>query len=173
VDFGQNEADGEIRYIRSWNPYDPPPGVRTLEFDRPAIFPVASPDFLAKMERPLKHISDLANVQLIHEEDDEEWRRWLHAHHVVVDAPLKGSRLWHANLSIDAAIEGQGIALVNDRLVRDLIGAGRLQRVTFTNEPVCHVELGGYTLIARIDRWNSTSLARFRDWLGTNINSVK
>lgn len=165
VNFARDEADGEIRYIKSWQAYEPLAEVRVAELDRPAIFPVASPAYLSAIAQPIARIADLPKLRLLHEEDDEEWRRWLAAHDVHVQSNLAGPRLWHANLMVDAALAGQGIALANNRLVGDLLESGRLQAVTFAEDEIRRVELGGYCMIARTDRWTAMSLARFREWL--------
>ena len=170
ADFTKRDADGDIRYLHTHQVLDQPPDVRVMEFDRPAIFAVASPTYLDTLKYSLAKVADLLHTRLLHEEDDLEWRDWLKAHDVDVPPDLAGPRLWHANLVIDAARKGQGIALANKRLVGDLLNDGSLVAITFTDEDVRHVELGGYHLIARGDRWTSISLVRFRDWLRSNMS---
>jgi DNA-binding transcriptional LysR family regulator len=73
---------------------------------------------------------------------------------------LRGPRLWHAHLAIEAARLGQGIALANRFLVQEDLAAGRLAEVIPSN-----VRLGGYYLIAPAGQWRDPSILALRIWL--------
>jgi DNA-binding transcriptional LysR family regulator len=169
VKFTINEAEADIRYIRDWDAQSLPAGVHRLDLARPAIFPVASPAYLESVRTQLRTVKDFLNLRLLHEEGDQEWRAWLAAHDIAGGDPLPGPRLWHANLTLDAAGNGQGIALANRFLLSDSLAAGRLVPVVPSEEPLLPVELGGYNLTAREDRWTSVPLVRFRQWLQEKI----
>lgn len=163
-DFRAKDVDGAIRYVRTWQEGQQPRQVHALEFARPPVFPVASPEFAASM-KPLRTAADLLDYCLLHEDNDEEWRHWLASQHVALATPLPGPRLWHAHLTLNAARQGQGIALANTMLLRDDIARGRLVRLESVEKPFRAVSFGGYSLLAREDRWNAAALVRFRRWL--------
>jgi DNA-binding transcriptional LysR family regulator len=73
---------------------------------------------------------------------------------------LNGPRLWSANLTLDAAVRGQGIALATRLIAADDLRAGRLVELLETD-----VRLGGYYLVASRERWNDATLVRFRAWI--------
>ena len=163
-DFRRNEADGDIRYIRDGVETPPRRDVQMLEFARPGVFPVASPDFIdsmAKLDQP----ADLLDQPLLHEENEEEWRAWFIAQDVELPARLSGPRLWHAHLTVEAARRGQGIALANPFLLGDDLATGRLQRVTFRQQPMPAAFFGSYAFFARDTQWNAPSTRKFRQWL--------
>jgi DNA-binding transcriptional LysR family regulator len=162
-DFRARDVDGAIRYLRSWEEAAMPRHVYSLELARPSVFPVAAPALLAHLP-PLASAADLLAHPLLHEDSDEEWRHWLAAQSVVTVEPLPGPRLWHAHLTLNAARQGQGIALANPLLLRDDLERGRLVRVQATMS-FAPVALGSYRLMAREDRWNVAGLIRFRSWL--------
>ncbi|HZV10484.1 MAG TPA: LysR family transcriptional regulator, partial [Novosphingobium sp.] len=51
--FERNEADGDIRYLFDNDPATSLRGVRTDELARPPVFPVAAPELLARLPRPV------------------------------------------------------------------------------------------------------------------------
>jgi LysR family transcriptional regulator, glycine cleavage system transcriptional activator len=163
-DFRAKDVDGAIRYIRNWDEAGVPRHVHRLEFARPPVFPVAAPSFAAALP-PLATAADLPGCTLLHEDSDEEWRHWLAAQGVSAPQPLPGPRLWHAHLTLNAARQGQGIALANPLLLRDDLETGRLVRIEARDRAFAPVQLGSYRLMARADQWNATGLARFRSWL--------
>jgi LysR family glycine cleavage system transcriptional activator len=67
-------------------------------------------------------------VPLLRLDDDKAWSRWLEATGVVHEGPLQGPVLNRASMVIDAAVDGQGVALARTMLAAwDLIN-GRLAR---------------------------------------------
>jgi DNA-binding transcriptional LysR family regulator len=73
---------------------------------------------------------------------------------------LRGPRLWHAHLAIEAARLGQGIALANRLLVEEDLTAGRLIEIVPSE-----VRLGGYYLIAPHRHWRDPAIKALRTWL--------
>lgn len=163
-DFRAKDVDGAIRYLRLWEEATIPRHVHSLELARPPVFPVAAPAFAASLPA-LATAADLLDCTLLHEDSDEEWKHWLAAQSVTPPETLPGPRLWHAHLTLNAARQGQGIALANPMLLRDDIEAGRLVRLQARERPFVPVQLGSYRLMAREDQWNAAGLVRFRSWL--------
>lgn len=166
-DFERYEADIDIRYIAGNEPISAvniSGGVRRFEIARPPVIAVASPGCAALLPR-LEEPADLLDGPLLHEESSQQWRDWFMAQGVPVDVPLRGPRLWHAHLTIEAARRGRGIALANPFLIGDDFATGRLVPLLAlcpSNRPVA---LGAYAFAARADRWQSDAVAKFRQWL--------
>lgn len=165
-DMSTNEADCDIRYVRNGQKasFSKTP-IRQFEFARPEVFPVASPEYLANQKLRIHTAWDVLGQTLLHEDNEEEWRGWFSAHNVSFAQTIPGMRLWQAHLCLCAAREGQGIALANPLLVAEDLAEGRLVRVFGDNPLFSRVELGGYHIVAREDRWNFLAVARFRRWL--------
>lgn len=157
-DFAHREADAEIRYAAdAVGPYP------ALQLCRPRFFPVAAPPGDRAELRPGSY-AELAANTLIHEESQDQWRNWFDAvgHHLA--APLRGPRLWHASMAVEAAISGQGIALANWLMVADDVKSGRLVELLDTN-----VRLGAYYLIMPAERWRDPMMNRLKEWLVQRI----
>jgi DNA-binding transcriptional LysR family regulator len=155
-DFTRSEADAEIVYL---NQVRPGASVQAELLAQPRVFPVASPAFQARYPH-LGEPSDLVALPLIHEESTQQWERWFNGTGIMTLPPLRGPRLWHAHLAIEAARLGQGIALANRFLVKEDLAAGRLVEVVPSN-----VRLGGYYLIAPAGHWRDPSVSTLRIWL--------
>lgn len=91
--------------------------------------PLCSPRLL-RGERPLRRPDDLRHHTLLHDDTGyagrPEWRSWLAAAGVNGIDPARGPRFNHAALAIEAAAEGQGVALTLEPLARGDLAAGRL-----------------------------------------------
>lgn len=164
-DFSKGEADGDIRYVRNMTPETSDNKLRHIEFARPDVFPVASPNCIAALETAIAHPANLLNTPLLHEDSEDEWRAWFTAQKIDVPERLPGLKLWHAHLTLDAARDGQGIALVNHFLLADDLAKGTLSRIVGSEVAFKPVPIGGYHFIAPRDRWNFRSISLFREWL--------
>lgn len=167
--FAMNEADADIRYIAA-DTQASTSGIKIQEIARPLVFPVASPAYHASIADRLIRLQDFLGLRLLHEENDTEWRLWLEAQGIEPVASLPGPRLWHAHLAIDAARNGQGIALANHLLLGDDLVSGRLVALQSSMEVSRPIPLGAYCVTGREDRWTSPSLVRFRQWLKSELN---
>ena len=96
------------------------------------LTPVCSPEYLAK-QGPLRATTDLKQCVLLHDGDawesaaeDAEWRYWL----TEVGSPevdsSRGQFFTLADMAIEAALSGQGIAMGRLSLVEDLLKTRRL-----------------------------------------------
>nr|WP_246752348.1 LysR substrate-binding domain-containing protein [Bradyrhizobium diazoefficiens] len=160
-DFERSEADlmigfGDLTTM--------PPD--TLPLIRPRMFPVASPEWLALNKMP--KLADLARLPLIHEENHRQWENWLRAAGVASDRPLVGPRLWDANLGFDAAMTGQGIALVSRLTASEYIDDGRLVELFDTD-----IRLGGYYLTVAPSRRSGRDTLALRQWLMSNLDTTE
>lgn len=169
TDFGPNflvnEADGDIRYFQPGHENYLSPAVRSCEISQPELYPVASPQLAMQISASIEDASSLMRAPLLHEEDHEEWRAWFAGQGMQLSGSLPGPRLWQAHLAINAAIDGQGIALASDLLAEGDILSGRLVRLRPRTGSFRPVKYGSYRFVAREDRWNSHVISQFRTWL--------
>jgi LysR family glycine cleavage system transcriptional activator len=91
--------------------------------------PLCSPRLLAG-KRPLRRPDDLRHHTLLHDDTDyagrPEWHAWLAAAGVAGIDAARGPRFNQAALAIDAAADGQGVALTLEPLARADLAVGRL-----------------------------------------------
>jgi len=154
--LGPDGADAEIIYLERAEPAD---GVRAELLSSPRVFPVASAAFRARYPE-VTAPADLLRLPLIHEESTEQWERWLRRAGVAEVPPLRGPRLWHAHLAIEAARLGQGVALANAVLAGEDVATGALVEVVPSD-----IRLGGYHFLAAATRWDDADLVLLRQWL--------
>ncbi|HEY0328292.1 MAG TPA: LysR substrate-binding domain-containing protein [Rhodopseudomonas sp.] len=156
-DLAAGEADVEVT---SLNHMTSDPRLAAELLLRPRVFPVASPDLLACYPQTTTAES-LARMPLLHEDTTKQWERWFGAVHPgAFDRPLCGMRLWNAQLTIQAARLGQGVALSNDALVSEDLAAGELIEPMSSN-----VRLWGYYVLTTSSRWRDPDIVVVREWL--------
>jgi DNA-binding transcriptional LysR family regulator len=158
ADFGHGDVDAEIAYLSA---PDERPNLRTELIVFPPTLAVASPSFRL-MHPDVTHPSDLLSIPMIHMESTYQWTRWLKEMGIDAVPALRGPKLWHAHLVVEAARLGQGVALANSLLVEEDVKAGRLVEIVKSD-----VRLGGYYLTAPKDRWRDPSISKLRNWLRT------
>jgi LysR family transcriptional regulator, glycine cleavage system transcriptional activator len=122
VDFAREEVDLAVRHgDGNWAGFH----VERLCAER--LFPVCSPKLVTGRHR-LSKPSDVVKFPLLHLDTRKEWPRWLEAAGVVGAELSQGPVMNRASMLIDAAVDGQGIALARTSLAAwDLIN-GRLVR---------------------------------------------
>ena len=122
VDFAREEVDLAVRHgDGNW------PGLDTVKLCSEQLFAVCSPKLLSGRRR-VRRASDILKLPLIHTESRTDWTRWLQAAGLADAQVTHGPVLNRASMAIDAAINGQGIALARTTLAAfDLIN-GRLVR---------------------------------------------
>ncbi|CCD94048.1 putative transcriptional regulatory protein, LysR family [Bradyrhizobium sp. ORS 375] len=155
-DLPRGEADAEIVYAEELQTGST---VMAEELARPRVFPVASPAYLARFP-DIATLGGLAKASLIHEESTLQWERWFDLAGYQHQVSLRGQRLWHAHLAIEAARMGQGVALANEILVADDVRSGALVEVLPSS-----VRMGAYQLVALRERWDEPAIVALRAWL--------
>lgn len=122
-------AEGIHLAVRFGRGQYPRHSVSRLMTDR--VLPVCSPKFVAE-HGPISTIAELLALPLVHDsaaESDEsqsDWRSWLDQVGRLAAAQLSGQRFSNADLSIEAAVRGIGVALGRFSLVADGLSDGRL-----------------------------------------------
>jgi LysR family glycine cleavage system transcriptional activator len=124
------------------------------------VTPVYAPD-AEFAQSNIKNPVDLLKHPLLHHRDHSAWRLWLETMGVQQTAKIPGIVFEDANVQLQAALEGQGIALGFLPLIEDEISAGRL--IQPWKETVRPVE--SYFLLYHQNSISREPVARVRDWL--------
>lgn len=164
VDFQAEQIDVGVRYgSGNW------PGLTAIHLMDEVIFPVCAPDYSlleggklswAALERStLIHDLSMASVT-----DYPTWRMWLDASdcpHVRAD---QGLRINNSAAVLQAAMDGQGLALARSVMVKDDLAAGRLIR-PFADKGLDCPLTQAYYVVYRPECGGLTKVQAFRDWL--------
>lgn len=129
--------------------------VLTLDF-----FPVCSPAYL-KAERPLDDPSSLGYYNLLHDATTKNWSAWFALAGVDDVDANRGTILDDTNVLIQAAIDGQGVALGSLVFVAEHLESGRLVRPF---ELVLESDLA-YHIVCPEEYLSRQSVNAFRNWV--------
>ena len=148
-------------------------GVRVDRLFGQVNTPVCSPALLGG-EHPLKQPEDLRHHTLLHidwKDAEASWRMWLLAAGLHDIDPTRGPHYTMENMAVQAALDGQGVALVGDILVADDLAAGRLLRPF---DPSLSTPLSfSYYLLSAKDSAGQPKVVAFRDWLLEEARTVR
>ena len=124
------------------------------------FFPICSPAFLVN-DKPLTNLNNLRYYTLLHDAGHEGWHEWLALAGVEGINPDKGNIIDDTNVLIQAAIDGQGVALGSSAFIQDLLDSGRLVRpfdITLRND-------NAYYVVCPPSHLNNPAVLAFKDWL--------
>ncbi len=162
VDFRRDDVDAAIRYGRGhWV------GLRADWLTADELFPVCSTALL-KGDKPLQCPKDLAHHTLLHTSGgyDDDWRLWLTAAGQPSDiSKQRGLSFDLILMTVQAAIDGLGVALGRTTYVEDDIAKGRLV-VPFKMALPADA---GFYLVSPQARAESPKLSAFRQWLLASV----
>ena len=167
IDFSDGGVDIALRYGRGTYP-----GLVSEPLMPEIAFPVCSPALL-EGAHPLHQPEDLSHHTLLHvqwkmeSEAAPNWRMWLRAAGVDGIDAERGPRFTIEGMTVQAAIEGQGVALVSGSLVADDIKAGRLVRPF--GPTICEQTAFSYYLVYPERDADSPKVKAFRDWIMAEI----
>ncbi len=136
------------------------PGIRSETLMPDRRLPVCSPEILR--DRPVETPRDLRRHVLLHSTTTRPaWPQWLSAAGASDLAPVRHLELDHVYLTLQAAVDGLGIALASMPLVEADIAAGRLVC------PITSPELRAddYELVIKDDHAHDPAVAAFRNWI--------
>lgn len=155
VDFAREDVDLAIRHGNGdW------PGLDAVNLSGEELFPVCSPALL-KSRRGIHSPEDVLQFPLLHLDDRRDWSRWLEVAGAAGEGLLHGPILNHASMLIDAAINGQGIALARTTLVAADLIDGRLVRPFQIALPLKNT----YWIVCPRATSMLPKIVAFRDWL--------
>lgn len=118
VDFATEGIDAAIRYSPA-----PPSNLEAVKLGTETVTPVCSASYAE--EHALHTPADMYGVTLLCGDIPEDWPTWFKAA-ACQDLPPAGPRLGDDGAILQAAVEGQGVALGRSLLVADDVEAGRL-----------------------------------------------
>ena len=162
VDFAREDVEVGIRMGRGHYP-----GLRVDRLFGETLMPVCSPALL-EGEHPLRQPADLRHHVLLHDDDYTGWQLWLQLAGVEgVDAG-RGPIFSDSALVVQAAAEGQGVALARTALAAWDIAAGRLVKPFDVTMPhdlayylVCPEANAERPRIAAVRAWLLAEAARY------------
>ncbi|MBB4374450.1 LysR family glycine cleavage system transcriptional activator [Bradyrhizobium sp. cir1] len=156
VDFQRDNVDVAIRYGRGqW------PGLRADWLMADELFPVCSPSLL-RGDKPLRRPEDLKDHVLLHTNVSDDWRLWLTAAGLSAGISRQPGITFDMTLmTVQAAIDGMGVAMGRTSYVQDDIAKGRLV-VPFK---IALPADAGFYLVSPDGRREAPKLAAFRQWI--------
>src|SRR3954453_14203920 len=164
VDFRSGDVDAAIRYGRgNWS------GLRADWLMADELFPVCSPALL-KGGKPLKCPEDLRDHVLLHTSNfnSDDWRLWLTAAGLpAVFSRQPGVTFDLVFMTVQAAIDGLGVAMGRSAYVEDDIAKGRLVvpfKITLPTD-------AGFYLVSPAGRSDPPKLSAFRQWLIASVQN--
>ncbi|MFT5391079.1 MAG: LysR family glycine cleavage system transcriptional activator [Gammaproteobacteria bacterium] len=122
VDFANEDVDIAVRHSDGVEPE-----LDCTRLMTEALFPVCSPGLL-QGPVPLRSPEDLVHHSLLHLNDRNDWSKWLDRADLNTADLSKVPVLYQASRVIDAAVNGQGVALARTGLAAWDLTAGRLVR---------------------------------------------
>jgi LysR family glycine cleavage system transcriptional activator len=153
--FERGDVDLEIRYgDGNW------PELSAIKLLDEIIFPVCSPA-VAAGPPPLLAPADLKRQTLLHDILVTDWNAWLDAAEVADVDGERGPGFNHSYLVIQAAIDGQGVALGRSVLVADALARGELVRPFSISIPCAY----SYFLVCTEPLTEDPVVAAFCAWI--------
>jgi LysR family transcriptional regulator, glycine cleavage system transcriptional activator len=160
LDLRDQDIDLAIRFGRGKYP-----GHSVSLLMRDQVIPVCSPKFLADHGR-VNTVDELLALPLVHDssteldESESNWRSWLHQRGVATPS-LRGLRFSNAELTIEAAVRGIGVALGRFVLVADYLDSGKL----VTALPIPSQTAYSYYIVALQETASLPKVVHFCRWL--------
>jgi LysR family glycine cleavage system transcriptional activator len=155
VDFAREDVDLAVRHGDGTAT-----GLQVTRLCAEELFPVCSPKLL-NGRNPLRKPSDLSRFTLLHVNDQQGWAQWSAFAGVTGVEPSRGPVFSQASMAIDAAVDGQGVALARTALAAwDLIG-GRLVRPFAMAMPASYA----YWIVCSKTTAKLPKIVAFSDWL--------
>jgi LysR family glycine cleavage system transcriptional activator len=155
VDFAREDVDMAVRHSDG-----NAPGLDVTRLCSEALFPVCSPDLL-RGRHALRSIADLAHHTLLHLDSRQDWSKWLTAAGADTAARSRGPVFNQASMVIDAAVDGQGVALARTMLAASDLINGRLVCPFSLSLPVPYA----YWVVCPKATAAMPKITEFRDWL--------
>ena len=152
VDFAREDFDLAVRHgDGQW------PGLHVTRLCEEDLFPVCSP----ALARELRSPQDLKKHTLLHIDERRDWSVWLETAGARGVDFARGPVFNQASMAIDAAVDGQGVALARSALAAWDLGAGRLIRPFDVALKLPY----SYWIVCPKPTASLPKIATFRDWL--------
>ena len=164
VDFTRQDYDLAIRF--GFGNY---PGLYSEHLLSVSMFPVCSPR-LKGGAQSLKMPSDLRHHTLLHNSLRKEWPLWIKAMNLqdVIDG-TRGPGFSNDAMVLQAALDGQGVALGESLLVEEDLRNGRLIKLFGTSFPT----KVAYYIVCPEEKLNRPKVRYFREWIRAESRKTK
>jgi LysR family transcriptional regulator, glycine cleavage system transcriptional activator len=162
LDFERDDVDIAIRFGQGRYP-----GLKSDLLFTDKIFPVCSPRIITK-EKPLAQPKDLLRHTLIHLDYEAQgvvwpnWKMWMLAAGISDFDDKRGLHFGQTSLTVQAAIDGHGVALGDSNLVADDLAEGRLVK-PFELSLRAPSQFA-YHVVSPMDTTNNPLVEAFRQW---------
>lgn len=164
VDFATEPFDVSIRFGAGRYP-----GLFKEKLAGDAWIVVCSPAFLQR--HTLRTTSDLERQSLLQDDHVEAWARWFEAQRKRPPARARYMQLTDSGMVIEAALQGQGVAIARRSLAGDELARGRLV-TPFANIPAIPCE-HSYYLVGPRENFKRPEIIAFRKWLREEARSLR
>jgi len=158
VDLNRDEADVGIRLgYGGW------PNLYSKLLLREYVFPVCSPYFLQSVKPP-ERAADLLHYPLLRRYSSDitpRWQDWFRAAGVRVQKMPRGTKFSDTSTALQAALDGQGIALARSAHVSDDLASKRLVKLF---NVYCESSVAYYFVCARGNE-SKPAISAFKRWL--------
>jgi LysR family glycine cleavage system transcriptional activator len=161
VDLEADSTDVAVRYgpVRD--------GDRALLF-RERLVPVYSPELLEPGRDELT-LADLSNYRLLVEKSPENWLLLLNENKALRGKYDFSRGYSHWGVLVQAAVAGQGVALVPYGIACQDISSGALRQIACRSAPFG----SGYRFLANPHKENMTKVRRFREWMQAEMEEMR
>lgn len=158
IDFEHANVDLALRMGSG-----PWPDLHCIPLLSDKLIAVASPDLITK---PLSSTKELSRYKLLHDQDPAcQWIRLFNENQLPLIDLSKGMRFSSSDILLNSAVDGQGIALVSERLAADDLAQNKLVQVLSET-----VNLGMYFwLVMPREAYLKPSVREFCQWLEKSI----
>jgi len=169
VDYERDHIDIGIRYGRGLYR-----GLASEQLFSDALCPVCSPKLRISRQR-LRTPKDLSRHTLLHDDSlrfDEtfpDWSVWLKAFGLSKVDAIAGPRFNTAADAIGAAVQGAGILLTRQSLIRAELASRALIRLFDLDYPLEH----GFHVVYRSENLERLEVRAFRDWLVSDLTGPR
>lgn len=136
------------------------PGLKSEWLISPELIIVGSPKLLAK-HGPVNEPADCLQYPLLQDSTGADWSLWFAAHGVDARLARYSTAFKDDFLTVKAATEGQGLALLNDVYVTDELKAGRLVKALDISWPTKFA----YYAVALPETFQRPPVKIFMKWL--------
>lgn len=169
INFIENGVDIGVRYGEGyWE------GLEAIKLMEEDIFPVCSPNFL-EMNSDLT-LDNILHATLIHDLTMEAhksfptWNKWLESAGLANLGVRSGLQINNSAAVLQAALEGQGIALARSVMAYDDIKSGRLVRLF---ERVQYKSPLAYYVVYRPEGLKLPKILAFNEWLMEEVTYIE
>lgn len=162
VDFAREDVDIGIRFGHGRYP-----GMHVMTLFQPKEIVVCSPSLL-KRGPPLRTFADLKNHTLLHDDTHGTWVHWLESVGAKGVNAKRGIVCGDRNAMLQAALEGQGIAIASSVFAGIDLASGRLVQV-FDQEVTSEFSIYAVCLPRRL---NDPLVTGVLEWLDQEAHTI-